>query len=213
MARGSDSFAQPSPAIDYRRLAALLTGLGISPERLEEAVERALLEGDAQGLARLSAAEKRLVYFALGEGIASLRRDQDAALRAVGLTMSTFRNEAHLYRHAFLAAYRRTSWLLAAVAILALAGLLLQWAGKGEGEVGFSRACLSSEVGRLSVGAGRAEVPSLALGFGELAERAALPARLGRGLAVASRTRARSDGLGRRHVRRGDLPGVGARRA
>jgi hypothetical protein len=213
MARGADRFAQTSPAIDYRRLAALLTGLGISPERLEEAVERAILEGDAEGLARLSAAEKRLVYFALGEGIASLRRDQDAALRAVGLTMSTFRNEAHLYRHAFLAAYRRTNWLLAAVAILVLAGLLLQWAGKGEREAGFSRVCPSSVVGSLSVGPGRAEVPSLALGFGELAERAALPARVGRGLAIASRTRAKSDRLHMHQASQGFVAGVGAGRA
>ena len=208
MARGSDSSAQPLPTIDYRRLAALLTGLGISPERLEEAVERALLDGDAQGLARLSAAEKRLVYFALGEGLETLRRDQNAAMRAVGLTMSIFRSEAHLYQDAFLAAFRRTSWLLATVAILALAGLLIQWAGKGEGEAGFSRLCAARVVG-----SGPAEVPSLALGSGELAERRALSTRVGSGLAIAALARARPGGLGMHLVSLGYAASAGAGRA
>ncbi|GHC96976.1 hypothetical protein GCM10019060_27350 [Novosphingobium pokkalii] len=213
MARGSDSFAQTSPVIDYRRLAALLTGLGISPERLEEAVERTLFEGDVQGLARLSAAEKRLVYFALGEGIEKLRRDQDSALRAVGLTMSIFRSEAHLFQDAFLAASRRTSWLLATVAILALAGLLIQWAGKGEGGAGFSRVCPSHVAGSVSVEGSRADVRSLALGFGELAERRVSPARGRSGSELAPLPPGRPGGLATRPGSQGYVANAGETRA
>ncbi|WP_231468308.1 hypothetical protein [Novosphingobium sp. CECT 9465] len=172
--------------IDYRRLASLLTNLGISPDRLELAVERAVLEDDAQGLARLSAAEKRLVYYALGEGLASLRHDQDAALRATGLTVSTFRSEARLYQGAFLCASRRTNWLLAALIVLTLAILLLQWAGMGAVERGTALFCRQTVAAGLPVVRDRLVVPSLALGFGELAVRTSAPARVARRLATNS---------------------------
>ena len=186
MVRRSHAFVQTPRVVDYHRLATLLTNLGISPERLEKAVEQAILEGDAQGLARLSASEKRLVYYALGEGLASLRRDQDAALRAMGLTMSTFRSEAHLYRDAFLGVSRRTNWLLATVAGLVLAGLLLQWTGKGEGNRGFDLPCTAVGPDRLSIGRGTSVAPSLALGFGELAARAPVSTHMARRLAIKS---------------------------
>lgn len=114
-------------AIDYRRLAWLINNLGITPERLEQAVRDIAREGDKDGLARLGHGERRILDYALGEGLADLRLEQESMLRGVGLTLSTFRNEARAYQRAYARVSRLTIGALIALGVLNLAaiGLLL----------------------------------------------------------------------------------------
>ena len=70
--------------VDYERLAWLIDSLGITPDRLEAAVHEIIRTQDRDGLARLTTVEHRLLYYALGEGLVDLRREQDSALRGIG---------------------------------------------------------------------------------------------------------------------------------
>ena len=109
--------------VDYERLAWLIDSLGITPDRLEAAVHEIIRTQDRDGLARLTTVEHRLLYYALGEGLVDLRREQDSALRAVGFAVTTFRNDASAYRRCFVRAGRVTNVLLFVVIVLQLLGL------------------------------------------------------------------------------------------
>jgi len=102
---------------DYEGLGLLMRRAGVESERVEAMVREFLATRADERIARLQMRELQSLREALGEGLDAMRADQDCALKAMSLALSTFRREANVYQRAFATATRRTC-ALAAVAIL-----------------------------------------------------------------------------------------------
>ena len=110
---------------EFEALGLLMRKAGVAPERVESMIGKIIADRLGDLCDARCVRERYALNSTLGDGLEALRVDQDSALKALSLKMSIFRNDAAAYRFAFVAAARRTNWLIAAVIFLQIALLAL----------------------------------------------------------------------------------------
>ena len=108
------------PRSSYAGLGELMRNAGVDAVRVEAMVREFLAMQADEQLIRRQGHELRALRETVGDGLDAIRSDQDSALKALGLALSTFRREADVYQRAFAAATGRTCRLAAIVIVLQL---------------------------------------------------------------------------------------------